>query len=355
MVRIGQGSYIGIGVVSGSYVSPDSLYGSKVGTAADIKLWFRAQEDTDQIQFERDVVQFPEVTSYDPPIESAIEGQKRVTGSLNFATTWEYFIDLMRLITGHNVSQLSPGEFIYDPVEPSNSAHYLFGTVPRWLVVEVFRGDKSVSPASVYYQGFLPTNIQFQLQGNQFVQVQMEGIGSHITVSQKSTPSFGSLYMKTPTGQTVQTFMKLYKETSPTEGKHFICRTARIRFNQPLEHRYDVADVVPSAMPLPNAKREVTVEAEIEAEDTDSIVNGWMQHAENPVDKRFRKIEVLLVHDASNEILFTLHHVTLQPPVEPRVAGIGVLRANFTGMAHASVSTRAYGVKVKRPFPTAYQ
>lgn len=329
MVRLGQGSYIAMGVIA--QASPLD-YLNKVAVNTDMKLWFRAQENTDNMQYERNIVAFPEVSNYDQPIDSVIEGTEGVTGSVTFMATYSYFQDLLRILTGHSVTRTGDNTYTFVPVEPNSASHYLFGTTKRHLAIEVFRNDSGGN--SVYYQGCVPTSFSIRYEGNSFLEVTMEFIGRGISISSKSTPVYKDNPIQTPTGKT--DFFRMDLGGGLTKYR---CSSATLNVSMPLAARYDVADIAASAIPLQSGKREVALEVEVEAPDTDT---AWMALMQNPKGSRVQQAQ-LFINDtsASPTKSFTLdvYHATAAPPIEPRVTGVGVLTANLSLTGHSKDSS----------------
>ena len=336
MVRYGQGAYIGLG--EGTAFATDY-------TSAQIEMWFRTPEGADGLQMETDLIELESLESYDQDIDTVSLGQKRVTGSVTLKLTWSNAQNVLRWITGHNDTvdaAGAPSKYVYDfvPVDPTSATHFALGTVPKNLVIEVFRGDMDTPIAnSVYYQGCVITEASFKFEPNSLVEVTLAIMGRGITISDKSTPVFVDNYMRTPTGQSTE-FLNL-------DGAVYRCQSATLTITDPKEHRYEVSDQAPAVPPSPSGFRTVALDVDIEAPDTDATLMGLIT---DPVANRFAMAVVTVNEDVNNILEFNLINLVAKPPVEPRPSGVGVLRATLNLMCYTSgIGTPSYAVTLTNP------
>ena len=310
MVRYGQGAYIGLGEVSGY---------STDGVAADISTWYRTPDGADGLQMETDLIELEALEAYDQDIDTVSVGQKRITGSITLKMTYGYAQNLLRWITGHNVTVSGAGPYVYAfvPPEAGATSHYFLGTTVRHMVIEVFRGDTASN--SVFYQGCIPSETQFKFEPNGLAEVTISIMGRGYTVGAKSTPVFKNDYMRTPTGQSATKFLTL-------GGTQYRCFSATVTISDPKEHRYEVSDQEPGSHPAPSGFREVTLDVDVEAPDTDTAL---MNLISDPVANKF-STGVLALADGANQILtMNFDNLVAKPPVEARPSGVGVLKTTL--------------------------
>jgi len=349
--RTGQGAYIGIGAHD-SYTWDFS----NPAPSAAIVLWFRAAGDTDNMQGETTVMEFPSLHTYQQELESKTDGRQMVTGSITFRLTYEYLPDLLRFITGNNITAAAAGG-LYDytfssPKGPGDSDHFFYGldynggseptgTSPKkeGLVIEVNKGD---STNSTYYSGCLPTETVFRFEGNSFVEVTMSFAGRYWNALAKSTPVYGTTYVKTPTSSGVA-FLQL--DRAGAGLKDVFCRSATLTIANPFEGRFDLGDKRAGQQPIPEEKQTVTLEVEIEpSEDGTQITDAeWAGIVQAPLSTStvgFTQA-VLTVQSAAatfNRLTFTLNHLVMAPGGEIRTPSIGPAIVNATFVAHEKTS-----------------
>jgi hypothetical protein len=332
MVRYGKGSYCGIGVVSG-YTTD--------GTASSMEDHFRIDDGAAQLKLEQELMTFPDLSQYDETIESKRAGQQHISGSLTVRPTFEQLHRLLRWITGHAPAPSGSDPYLYAfvPADPTGSAHYLFGSVDRHLVVELYRGDSS--GRSVFYQGLVPTEVQLRFEPNAFLEVTINFIGRGYTVGPKSaSPSFGSDYAKCPTGQAAGSFLRMGSYGGETGYR---CSSATMTITEPREHRWDVIDVNPSVIPAISGPREVMLSVEVESDGTLDNDETLLQLIGDPVTNRIPSALLTLQKSASRSMVMQLYECVVQPGAEPQISGHGLIKLNLELKAHCSAT-----------YPTAY-
>ncbi|MFQ5471252.1 MAG: phage tail tube protein [Dehalococcoidia bacterium] len=314
MVRLGEGAFVSFGIVNG-YATD--------GTSTNTTLPIRVQGGDLSMQFERDRLEFEDLDQIQNVSALVLGGQKRVTGTLTMRIAYSELGDILRILTGDNQAISISLNNTYAIKSPTDATHTFFGTTIRHIVMEVMTNDAT---NAIFYQGLEVTNFQFTFEANNYVTLQITFLGRDITRTAKSaTPTYLSDYIASPSGQAALLFT--------LEGTTYRSNSVTVTVDLPLEHRYDVIDVAPSTHPLPTGKRTVTVEADIEAPDTDATL---MSALEDPVANKFLGAstnKVDLVTDASNQLTLTFGDLWLNPPGEARPEGIGVLRASLSMLA----------------------
>ncbi len=315
MTRLGLGSFVSLGTVSG-YTTD--------GVAADTLIDLRLESGNINVQYERDRIEFENMDTIHALTSMVQGGQERNTGSLTFKLTYGDLADILRLVTGHDASIVTivDDDWIMQP--PNSATHYhLDATTPKHIVLEVFSND---AVNSVFYQGLEITNAQFVFEGNGHVTCTLTFLGARHTRSAKTASgSFKNDFIGTPTGQAA-----LLLEL---EGTRYRANSVTVSIDMPLEHRYDIIDKAPSAAPMPSGKRVVTVEADIEYPAADVTLLSVL---EDPAANFFDATSgntIQVTGSGTTDFLITLGDLFVNPPVDPRPEGIGVMRASLSMVA----------------------
>lgn len=135
--RFGQGSYIGLGLVT---------YGTITGKNSDVDFLLRAMEGSDSLEYKREIIPARDLSDYDELIDQVQPGEEKVEGSLKDKCTYGAMQDLIRAITGANPSPSGSSPTTYSftstnaPKQFSDPAHYIVGTSPRGWLIEMYRG-----------------------------------------------------------------------------------------------------------------------------------------------------------------------------------------------------------------------
>lgn len=152
-------------------------------------------------------------------------------------------------------------------------------------------------------------------------------------------------YATTNPGQGATKFLTL-------GGTHFVCRSADLSIDEPLEDRYDIGQSS-SELRLPEKKRSVKLEVEIETND-----DKFLDIINRPDTKSFgasggdytgaNTFQILgSGSTAGRSIVFSFPYLTIDGDAETRVEGIGPTTAKFTLMAMSDdVNNPAYTVVV---------
>ncbi len=325
MTRFGQGAYVGIGVKT-PYATD--------GVAADIKLWYVVDDGHDNLQLERDVLEFETLTGDFMSTDVIKAGQRRVTGSLTLKVPLEGLQDLLRAMTGHDVSPTGVGPYVYAfvPVARDSASHYMIGTTKRHMVIELFRGGSGAT--SLYYQGCIATEIQLAFEQNNYVELTISFVGRGFAITAKSTPTYLGDFAKTTTGQ-AGAFLDLGGDTHVAKG-------ATVTITTGLALLYDLTGIEPLGI-QPEGKVLCSLTAEVEADD-DTLANR-LDDPETATTGRFSSGSLTLTLTANLVLVFTFDELVLAAPVEPRAAGFGQTYAALTLNAWASTHTgQAYTV-----------
>ena len=316
MTRFGQGAYVGIGVKT-PYATD--------GVGADINLWYVVDDGHDNLQLERDVLEFETLTGDFMSTDVIKAGQRRVTGSLTLKVPLAGLQDLLRVVTGHDVAPSGVGPYIYPfvPAARESSAHYMLGTTKRHLVIELFRGGGVAN--SLFYQGCVITEIALSFEQNNYVEATLTFLGRGFVIGAASTPSYLGDFAKTTTGQ-VGAFLDL-------GGTPFVAKGASVTITTGLALLYDLTGIEPLGI-QPEGKVLCAVTAEVEADD-DTLANR-LDDPETATTGRFSSGALTLTLTANLILAFTFDELVLAAPVEPRAAGFGQTYAALTLNAWAS-------------------
>lgn len=309
MARLGQGAYLGIGLVSGY---------STNGAAADIDLHYTVDGGHDSIAFDRARIEFDDLTAEYMDANLLAMGQKRVGGSFSINLPYAALQDLVRIITGHNVAAtgIGPYDYAFVPVSRASASHHVFGSTPRHVVLEVHRGGGNAN--STFYQGIVFTSVQFAYEEGSYVRFTANVVGRGYTVGPKSTPTYLANFAKVPTGQSTRLL---------TLGAvEYVTKSATLTIDQGLEERFDVTDVE-MEQPLPGTKQTLTIEARVEVDNEQTFLDALDQQSE---DSPSFSAARLFLNDGTHELDFNFDAASLRSPVEPRAAGIGVLHADLS-------------------------
>lgn len=326
MVRLGQGAFIGFGDMSTGYAVN--------GAAADIQLRFVVDDAFDNPQLERDVIEFNDLTSQYQNTAVLKAGQRRVTGNVSLRVTYDGLQDILRMITGHDVTPAgSPNNsYAFVPVDNISGSHYWLGSPQRNLVMEVYRGGGVAN--SVFYQGIEISQAVFRFDANSYVMLELTFVGRGYTITAASTtPAFKSSFAVTPVGQ-AGAFLSL-------GGTAVTTRSATVTINLNLEPRYDVSGIDP-LLPLPGGKTTIQLACEIERDD-DTDLNIL----DDPENARFASVgspataagTLELQSAANNQLNWTFDELILQAPAENRAAGLGQTLSSLTMDVYASSLT----------------
>ena len=325
MTRFGQGAYVGIGVKT-PYATD--------GVAADIKLWYVVDDGHDNLQGERDVLEFETLTGDFMSTDTIKAGQRRITGSLTLKVPLAGLQDLLRAITGHDIPPTGVGPYVYSfvPVARDSASHYMIGTTKRHLVLELFRGGAAAN--SLFYQGAAVTEIQLTFEQNNYVEVTLSFIGRGWAITAKSTPSYLGDFAKTTTGQAAA-FLDL-------GGVVYTAKGATVTITTGLALLYDLTGIEPIGI-QPEGKVLCVLTAEVEADD-DTLIDR-LDDPETAGTGRFSSGTLTLFLTANLILVFTFDELVLAAPVEPRAAGFGQTYSSLTLNAWASTHTgQAYTV-----------
>lgn len=325
-MRLGQGSYVGFGVVT-PY--------STVGSNADITQYFQVVAGFDNLQLERDILEFDDLTNNWMDTNLLVGGQRRVTGSVTLRVFFDGLQDILRMVTGHNVGVTGSGPYTYAfvPFEKSSSSHYWLGTTSRGMVIELYRGGGVAN--SVFYQGAEISEIRFNFTQNAFVDMQITFIARGYTIGAKTaSPTYPTDPVFTPTGQDFASdpFLVLGGTSYHVRGTASVVVTNAVDFN------YDIS-AIETDIPLPTGKDTATIEAEVEVDD-DTLLNVL----DDPEGSRFSNAIVKVEQQTNGSTLqFTFEEGVLRAPAESRPQSQGIQLARLTAEAWTtSPSTPAY-------------
>ena len=324
MVRLGQGSYVGLGLTT-PYTTN--------GTSADIGMHYQVVSGFDSLQLERDILEFDDLTANWKDTNLLVGGQRRVTGSITLKLFYSGLQDLMRMLTGHNPTPSGSGPYTYafSPRDKSSASHYWLGTTGRGWVIELYRGGGVAN--SVYYQGCEISELRLNFTPNAFVEAQISFIGRGYTIGAKTaTPTYLTDPMFTPTGQDPATlpFLDLGGTAYPVRGSASVVITSGVDFN------YDMT-AIETAMPLPTGKDMATFEAETEVDD-DLLLNVLNDPEGSRFSSGFFQLE-----NQGNGSAFALsfNEGVLRAPAESRPQGHGVQLARLSIEAWSPNATTA--------------
>jgi hypothetical protein len=321
MTRYALGHYIGFGEVA---FATD-------GAAADITTWFRGFDSTDQMQFDRPPIEIKDFTKWGDDRNVLFPGRRSVTGSVTIQPTFGYLQNLLRGLTGHNVtvSGVGPYTYAFVPVDFNSSSHYLFGTTLRGFAIESYRGT---SGESTFYHGCVPTSFEFRFPPGEAAELTINFIGRKYTNEAKSTPTFKNDFMVTATGQTANLV-----SLASTER---VTRACTFTVNHALEARYDITDI-DTLTPFPTGKRETTLQCEIDTDD-----DGNLDRIEAPLTSRYQTNTVKLEQqgDSTVYLLITLPDLVVRAPAEARLGNLGVVTTALNLKAYANGATPEYSI-----------
>ncbi len=253
--RLGHGAYIGIG-------SP-AAFGTN-GTQSDIVSYWAVDEAADNLNLERDLLEFNDLTAPWKLSDLVKAGRRRVTGSVTLKCTWSGLQDILRFLVGHNVSPTTSAPYTYAFVSlvPSGWWHL---SNNRGLCIEMYRGGGLTN--SVFYQGCVITELSFKFESNNYVELAISFIGRGYTIGTRSAPTFPCAFetdfMVTPTGQSgsgEEFFQMKMPSGSLTE---YTCRSCTVTINTGVDAREDVTSIE-TLLPYPTEKMSVKLDAEWE-------------------------------------------------------------------------------------------
>lgn len=320
MARFGEGHYIGFG----------ELGFATDGTSTDIKVWFRGADGTDQLQFDREIVEVRDFSNWDDDVNILFPGIRTVTGSVTIQPTFGYLAYILRHVTGHNDTPSAGPPYLYEflPVDFSSGSHHIFGSTPRGFCIESFKG----AAESTYYHGCVVTSWELRLEAGAAAELTLNFIGRKYSNDTKSTPTFKNDLMVCPTGQANNV---LSLASTPR-----ITRSLTLSVDHKLEPRRDISDIE-TLLPYPNGKREVMVTAEIETDDDTDL-----DRVDDPKASRYSTNTIRLEQQgvSTRYLLIELPDLVVRGPAETRVAGLGVLTTSLTLKAFGNGSTPSYAI-----------
>jgi hypothetical protein len=320
--RSAVGAYFGFGIVTLNTTA----------TSTDIKVWVKTEDDADGMNPIQEMVPFDPNDRYDHSAVNIYKGRQHGDGSCTIKVGWDDAQDILRILTGHNITVMGAGPFTYDfnLVDPDlgSANHHLLGSTAREVVIERF--TNSADGSSIYYQGCIPVSWSVVMEPGGMVAFTINWIHRSTTRTAKSTPLFSTNLIRTPTGQTT-IMLELTKNAVATT---FISNGVTVTVNQPATWRWDTADASPVNGAYVSEKRTVTLETDIEGPANDEFLIDIL---ENPQDtlKRFDTATVRLENaGVTEQLLIALREATIEPPATRKQAGVGLARAQIALKAH---------------------
>lgn len=324
--RLGVGAFIGFGELASWNSTPG---------AGDMEYYMKATSGFDAIQFENEELVVENLQYYDQHSDDTLDGVKRVSGNLTIRPTYESLQNLLRWITGHNVAVAGSGPYSYAfvPTEPSGGSFYPRG---KALGIEIYRGGDDAN--SIFYGPLTFNDITFNFEAGGFMTIDLGIMGCIATEDTKSAaPSFGSNYVKLPTGQADASGVSSSKHFLQINGVTYVCRNCSMTIGHRLEERRDITSVLPLE-PYPNGWRETMINAEIEVTD-DTLLGNLISGG------TLTGTTAIYVETSSTyNLKFEFPAIRLQAPTEGRVEGPGIVTANLDFKALRDDSDPSYKV-----------
>lgn len=323
MTRLGMGSFLGLGLYT-PY--------TKTVTGSDIAFYVRVEGGEIGLQHDVTRLQFDNIDTYDHRTDLIKTGQKAVSGTLTFKLDWKSLPDLLRMIFHHSPSYDSPtGTFTFstraDLTDTSGGGGIFLGSTTRAILAEVFAKDEdSGTPNSQYYTGLLITQAQLTFEPNGYLMVQLSVLGRDLVQADRSTatPTYtGQTLIATPTGQSSPALLLSLGGTTHRAN------SVVLTIDQVLEHNFDVIDQIAQVPPVPTAKRNVSITADIEAPALDATI---LDKIADPTS--VFSTGVIHLVDGTKSILLTARDLSVEAGGEPRSDGIGIVRSALSMKAH---------------------
>lgn len=321
-VRLGQGAYLAFG-------SPTDY--DTDGTASDMVVSHIIDEAADNLQLERNRIEFAQLTSSFPIKTTRKAGHRQVTGSITLKATYGGLQDLLRFVTGHNVAVSGVGPYTYAFVPPEWSSNWWISNT-RSLTIEMYRGGGFAN--SVFYQGCEISEMAFKFESGSFVELSISFIGRGYTIGAKSTPTYETDFMVTPTGQ-AQATDPLLQFDAGSGLTTYTTRSATITLTPGIDFRRDVTGIEP-LLPYPTELWQTKLDAEFEVGD-----ENLLTILDDPEGSSITNGRVELTQGSGatqRELLWTFDDLVLESPVEARAANIGVIVASISAMAEANAA-----------------
>lgn len=318
--RLGKGSFVGMGLVSPTYTTD--------GTSADMDFFLPVAGGFDNLQLERDVLEFDDLTSDWPDATKIQAGQRRITGSLTLRASYAALPDILRMLLGHNAGvtgTTAPFTYALTPLSKTDTSHYWLGSTLRTWCIELYRGGSVAN--SVFYQGCQITEFRLNFTPNAFVELVLTFIGRGFTKTAKSgAPSFAADFAYTPTGQAAATigFLELDDVEQKVKG------TASIVISSGIDFNFDITGIE-TFLPVPTSKDTVMVEAEVEVTD-----DALLDVLDDPVGSRYLKVALELDNtENTSGMRIEIDQAILEAPAEsrPQNHGIQLARMSLKGYA----------------------
>lgn len=322
--RSAVASYFGISVVAQGTTAVNT----------DTAIWVKTEDDADSMNPIQELVAWEPNDRYDMAAGNIYPSRRHGDGSMTITTGWDEAQDLLRILTGHNVTPAASGslfDYDFDFVDPdlSSTVHYLIGSTAREVAIERF--TNSADGNSVFYQGCIPVSWSVNFEPSGLLKWTINWIFRETTRTTKSTAVYSTNLMRSPTGQAT---VMVALTTNAVETT-YISQGVTFAVNQPAAHRWDTPDSTPNAGTYPSEKRTITCEVDMEAPANDET---FIAILENPEDttKRFDTAKIRLEHTFASglhKLHFDMREATIEPPATRKQAGIGLARMQISLMA----------------------
>lgn len=333
MTRLGQGAYVGFGL---------GAHGTDM-TNSDMQLFMVLLGDSDGLQLERDVIEFPDMLDeFEAAHDGLLKaGRRRITGTLTLRATYDGLQDLLRMVTGHAVSPSgsSPWTYAFSPASRVGGSHYVLAN-SYVLGIEVFRGQNVAGTVanSTFYQNCTIQQMQWNFNDDGSVTVALTIIGGGYTISAKTaSPSYTSDYIIMPTGQANP------NNLVELDGTAYPCFSADILLNTGLDFRHDLTAIGTLAV-MPANKFQCSGNFEIEVPD-----DTFLNKLDDPEGSRFNAgtFHIYGGTSGSRQLIFTFDEIILNSPAEPRASSLGPVRMSMAWTARSSaVGTPSVDISV---------
>lgn len=329
-IRLGAGAYLAFG--SSAAYATDAV-------AADMDVGHYIDEAADNLQVERNVLEFADLFSQWPLKTTRKAGHRQVTGSVTLKATWSGLQDILRFLTGHNVAVSGTGPYTYAFVPADWSSNWWI-TNNRALTIEIFRGGSFAN--SVFYQGCEIQELSVKYESGAFVELTLNFIGRGYTIGAKSSQALNTDFICTPTGQS-QSTDPFFQFNAGGGLTTYVTRSLTVTITTGIDFRRDVTGIEP-LLPYPTEKWTTKVDAEFEIGD-----ENLLTILDDPEGSSITEARVELDNNQSGannrNLLWTFDDVKLESPAEARAASIGVMVASISGMAEAATAaSQAFNV-----------